>query len=806
MRKRRLLIIAMLSAIVSAAAAADHLIPVGKGCVQVTFYSPGIVRIVKTPGTTVPQTKSLAVTMQPQDVKTKRTESGGNVTIAAGDMSVSVDKQTGCVTFAQGGRQLLAEQPATFKTRTDGPDKGSYEVAQAFTLDGDEPIYGLGILQDGKMNRRGTHRLMIQANTEDYQNVIQSLKGWGLYWDNYSPTDFTDDANGMSFASQVGDAVDYYFMYGGSADGVVAKVRQLTGSVPMLPKWTFGYWQSKERYRSFDELKGVVAKYRELGVPLDGIVQDWQYWGSHYLWNAMEFFGEGFGNPEEAIGDIHKANARLMISIWASFGPHTKAYRTLSEQGHLFNFSTWPTSGIESQWPPRLDYPSGVRCYDPFSSEARDVYWDNLRRLYDLGIDGWWMDSTEPDNFDMTDADFDVPTGLGSLRRVRNAYPLMTVGGVYDHQRAVSGDKRVFIMTRSGFAGQQRYGANVWSGDVGASWETLRNQIPAGLNFTLTGNPNYNTDIGGFFAGSYNTKEGYGSACRNPQYQELYVRWMQYGLFCPVFRSHGTEVPREIYNFGKKGEPVYDAIEKTIRLRYRLIPYIYSTAWQVTSADGSYLRPLVCDFPEDSLVWDMGHEFMFGRSILAAPVVNAQYTPEKTVDVDAMSGWDKKEGDGGAAALTADFTKPATAQVYLPRGTQWYDFHTGKLYDGGRDISIATTLDLTPMFVRAGSIVPVGEEKQWVDERPDSVLEMRVYPGADGTFTLYDDAGDGYGYEQGVRSEITFTWSDRRRTFTIGQRKGSYPGMLQTRSFNVVLPDGTARTVSYTGKKTSVKM
>lgn len=559
-------------------------------------------------------------------------------------------------------------------------------------------------------------------------------------------------------------------------------------------------------YRSFAELKGVVGKYRELGGPLDGIIQDWQYWGSHYLWNAMEFLGEGFGNPEKAIGDIHKANARLMISIWSSFGPQTKAYRTLNEQGHLFDFSTWPQSGIESQWPPRLDYPSGVRCYDPFSSEARDVYWDNLRRLFDLDIDGWWMDSTEPDNFDMKDADYDVPTALGSLRRVRNAYPLITVGGVYDHQRAVSDDKRVFIMTRSGFAGQQRYGANVWSGDVGSSWETLRNQIPAGLNFTLTSNPNFNTDIGGFFAGAYNTTEGYGSACRNPLYQELYVRWMQYGLFCPIFRSHGTEVPREIYNFGKKGEPVYDAIERTIRLRYRLIPYIYSTAWQVTSADGSYLRPLVCDFPDDSRVWDMGHEFMFGRNILAAPVVHAQYTPEKTVSVDEMSGRDEKDGDKRAADVAIDFTKEKTATFYLPKGTQWYDFHTGQRYDGGGDITITTTLDLTPMFVRAGSIVPVGEEMQWVGEQPYDVLEMRVYPGADATFTLYDDAGDGYDYEKGVRSEITFTWKNSSRTLTIGQRKGSYPGMLEKRTFNVVLPDGTTRKVEYVGKKMSVKM
>lgn len=806
MTKIHFVIIAMLFSVVGAAVSADHLIPVGDGCVQVTFYSPSIVRVVKAPGKALPHAKSLVVTMVPQDVKAKRAESAVAVTLTAGKLAVTVDKQTGCVAFDCGGKRMLSDKPATFKLCAVGPDKGSYEVAQTFTLDGNEPIYGLGILQDGKMNRRGTHRMMIQGNTEDFQNIVQSIKGWGLYWDNYSPTAFDDDAHGMRFSSQVGDAVDYYFMYGGSADGVVAQIRQLTGSVPMLPKWSFGYWQSKERYRSFAELQGVVNRYRELGVPLDGIIQDWQYWGSHYLWNAMEFLGEGFNEPKAAIDGIHNANARIMISIWSSFGPQTKAYRTLNEQGHLFNFATWPQSGIESQWPPRMDYPSGVRCYDPFSREARDVYWDNLKRLYDIGLDGWWMDSTEPDNYDMKDADYDVPTAMGSLRRVRNAYPLMTVGGVYDHQRAASDDRRVFIMTRSGFAGQQRYGANVWSGDVASSWEVLRNQIPAGLNFTLTGNPNFNTDIGGFFAGAYNKSWNDGSACTNPLYQELYVRWLQYGLFCPIFRSHGTEVPREIYNFGKKGEPVYDAIEKTIRLRYRLIPYIYSTAWQVTSNNGSYLRPLVCDFPNDSRVWDMGQEFMFGRSILAAPVVHAQYTPEKTVSVDEMSGWDKTDGNGSNADFNADFTVRKAATCYLPKGTEWYDFHTGRKYEGGRDITIATTLDLTPMFVRAGSIVPVGEEMQWVDERRGGVLEIRVYPGADGAFTLYDDSGDGYGYEKGLRSEIPFAWNDRSRTLTIGRRIGSYPGMLTRRTFSVVMPDGNARTVDYNGKKMSVRL
>lgn len=773
-----------------------------------TFLSPTIVRVTKTPDGKAIEGKSMVVTMQPQEnVKVSRKEDGTNLVLKSADLSVALEKATGRVTFSSEGETLLREKSFTLEERTTGADKGSYIAGQVFTLDADEAIYGLGILQDGKMNRRGTHRYMIQGNTEDYQNVIQSVKGWALYWDNYSPTNFDDDENGMSFRSEVADGVDYYFMYGQTVDGCISEMRELSGQVPMFPLWTYGFWQSKERYKSLAELTGVVHKYREQGIPLDGIVQDWQYWGSHYLWNAMEFLGDGFQNAQAAIDDIHNHNAHLMITIWSSFGPQTKGYREMAAGNHLFDFSTWPQSGIESQWPPRMDYPSGVRCYDPFSAEARDIYWNNLKRLYDMGLDGWWMDSTEPDNFDFKDSDFDHPVdgGKATMRRLRNAYPLACVGGVYEHQRAVSDEKRVFIMTRSGYAGQQRYGSNVWSGDVGSSWEIFRAQIPAGLNFTLTGNPNYNTDIGGFFAGAYNKGWNDGSAVHNPLYRELYTRWMQYGMFCPVFRSHGTEVPREVYLYGKPGEPIYDAMVSTIRLRYCLLPYIYSTAWQVTSNAQSYMRPLVADFREDKRTWDMGHEFMFGKSILAAPVVHAQYTPEKSVSVDAMSGWDKKENKDNFDVANVDFSQPRSTTKYLPAGTRWYDFWTGKRYDGGQEVELKTTIDYIPMFVREGSIVPLGEEMQHTGEKKWDNLEIRVYPGADAAFTLYEDEGDNYNYEKGIYSTIDFKWNDRARRLTVETRKGEYPGMLTERRFTVKLPDGQEKTVAYEGKKVSVK-
>ena len=789
-----------------------------KDKVEIEFFTPSIVHVVKTPDSqTMADVASRVVTAKPEQVSLTRKGSSWS----SGELTVRLDDKTGCLTFLTSkGKVLLREKSHSFEQRTDGADAGKYVVTQRFVLDKDETIYGLGTLQNGKMNRRNTHVRMEQSNLEDFQNVLQSIKGWGLFWDNYSPTQFDDDPRqGMSFASEVGRRIDYYFMYGGSADGVIAQMRHLSGDVPMFPLWTYGYWQSKERYKSSGELLGVVDRYRQLQVPLDGIIQDWQYWGNNYLWNAMDFLAEDFADGRQMVEKVHQQNAHLMISIWASFGPMTKAYRQLAAKNLLFDFETWPQSGLTT-WPPRQDYPSGVRVYDAFSPEGRSIYWLNLKTLYDYDIDAWWMDSTDPDFFGPQPANYDhkAGNGDGTWRSLRNAFPLETVRGVYESQRAAQDSaaraqspkpaKRVFIMTRSAFAGQQHYGSNMWSGDVASSWDMLRKQVPAGLSFSLTGNPNFNTDIGGFFCGAYNT-QGPGSAPRNPQFQELYVRWMQYGLFCPVFRSHGADAPREIWQFGKKGEPVYDAIERTIRLRYRLIPYLYSTAWQVTSADESYLRPLFSDFAADRRVHEMADEFMFGRSILAAPILEAQYTKEAIVKEDAMTGWDVKTptASGGTDAEGAvDWSAHRTATKYLPKGTLWYDFWSGQSYRGGQSISVQTSLDRVPMFVRAGSIIPLAPEMQYVGQQDWSRLELRVYPGADGTFTLYEDEGDNYNYERGQYSQITMRWNDGTQTLTIGTRQGSYPGMIKQYTFNVVLPDGQSRTIDYDGQQKDIQL
>ncbi len=722
------------------------------------------------------------------------------------ELSVSVDTGTGIVSyFSKDGKSLLAEKSGMQFIDFDDAGTKTYQVYQPFVLDKEEAIYGLGQLQNGKMIQRNMTKNLIQGNVEDVSPFFQSTKGYGVFWDNYSPTLFTDNEVETSFRSEVGDCVDYYFMYGKNADGVIAQVRSLTGQAPMFPLWTYGYWQSKERYKSQEEVVDVVRKYRELGIPLDGIIQDWQYWGHNYLWNAMDFQNPTFNNPQKMMEDVHAMNAHMAISIWSSFGPMTKPYRELDKKGMLFNFTTWPQSGLES-WPPNMEYPSGVRVYDAYNPEARDIYWKYLNDgIFKLGMDAWWMDSTEPDHLDWKPEDMDTKTYLGSFRKVRNAYPLMTVGGVYDHQRAVTSDKRVFILTRSGFLGQQRYGANVWSGDVASTWESFRNQIPAGLNFSLCGMPHWNSDIGGFFAGHYNKSWNDDSASKNPLYQELYVRWLQFGTFNPMMRSHGTDVYREIYKFGKKGEPVYDAIEKMIGLRYSLLPYIYSTSWEVSNRQSSFMRALMMDFVDDRKVWDINDEYMFGKSILVAPITHAQYTPEAVVKVSEEEGWNRDGAKKTKTDAAVDFMETKPTNIYLPAGTLWYDFWTNEKHEGGKEITKETTLDVIPLYVKAGSIIPVGPQVQYATEKPWDHLELKVYAGANGNFILYEDEFDNYNYEKGAYTEIPISWNNASRKLTIGARKGAYEGMLKNRKFTVTLQDGTQKNVDYNGKAISVR-
>ena len=765
--------------------------------VELQFYSPEIVRVIKVPDDKIFAKESLSVTKKPEQVQIEFKQRGDLIKLNSKRLNVSLNLKSGELSFtSNSGVELLKEKPngATLTPFDDVGNK-TYTVFQAFILDKEEPVYGLGQHQRGNLSQRNQrYDNMIQGNTEDVVPLFQSAKGYGVFWDNYSPTSFDDNSGETSFKSDVSDGIDYYFMYGGNADGVIADMRNLSGQAPMFPLWTFGYWQSKERYKSQDEVVGVVKKYRDLKVPLDGIIQDWQYWGGNYLWNAMDFLNADYSNPQKMVNDVHGLNAHMIISIWASFGPQTLPYKELKAKNMLLDFNTWPESGSD-KWPPNMDYPSGVRPYDAYNPEARDIYWKYMNKgLFSVGLDGWWMDSTEPDHLHFKPSDLDLKTYLGSFRKVRNAFPLMTVGGVYDHQRATSSDKRVFILTRSAFAGQQRYGANTWSGDVTSSWRALQQQIPTGLNFSLSAIPYWNSDIGGFFLTRFRRK------LADPDYRELYTRWIEFGTFCPMMRSHGADAPREIYQFGSKGDKVYDAIDKYINLRYRLLPYIYAASWDVTAHQSSMMRALVMDFANDKDALNINDEYMFGKSLLVSPVTSPMYTKPGTIQ-------------GRDTVKLEDFSIVKSKQTYLPKGIDWYDFWTGEKLAGGQKVTKQTPLDIIPLYVKAGSILPLGPEVQYATEKKWDDLEFRVYPGADGDFTLYEDENDNYNYEKGKYSEIKFHWDDKKHTLKIANRTGSFDGMLSDRKFKISVTPASGdraadskavKAISYTGRELSV--
>lgn len=754
--------------------------------IEIQFVSPEIVRVVKAPEGRSFTKKSFSVVKSPESMSVTTEKKGETVSLKSNAVRVDFNVRTGRISFFdKQGKALFTEKDygAQFTPFNDAGNP-TFSVRQAFLLDKDEAIYGLGQQQVDDLNQRNHKHFMRQRALYASVPIIQSTKGYGMFWDNYSPTTYTDNPQEMSFDSEVGECMDYYFMYGGNADGVIAQIRDLTGQAPMYPLWTFGFWQSRERYKSQQETMEVVDKYRELGIPLDGIIQDWQYWGPNSNWNSMNFDNPEFPDPQKMIDHVKKKNAKIMISIWASFGPDTNPYKDLEKINALFNFKTWPADG-------------GVKAYDAYNEKARDIYWEHLNKgLFSKGIDAWWTDSTEPDHLDVQERDFDIPTAMGTYRSVVNAFPLMSNKGVYEHQRAVTSDKRVYLLTRCAFAGQQRYAANTWSGDVVCNWETFRKQIPTGLNFSLSGIPYWNTDIGGFFNWPYH------GGAENKAYHELYTRWFQYGTFLPMQRSHGSGVKKEIYNLGKKGDWVYDSEEKYINLRYALLPYLYSTGWQVTDNAGSFLRALFMDFNEDQKVHTISNQYMFGKAFLVTPVTRNMY-----VFSDKEQWKDPYE----------DFSKTGTQDVYLPKGTKWFDFWTGEVLNGGQMVTKEVPIDIIPLYVRAGSIVPFGPKVQYSTEKKWNNLEIRIYPGADGEFVLYEDENDNYNYEKGAYSTIKFTWDDANRTLNIADREGTFPGMLKSRKFNIVVVDkenGTGsvqstkftKSVSYGGKKKSVKL
>jgi alpha-D-xyloside xylohydrolase len=554
----------------------------------------------------------------------------------------------------------------------------------------------------------------------------------------------------VSFASDAGKAIDYYVVPGADMDALVAGYRRLTGKAPMMPKWAYGFWQSRQRYETQDALVGVLKQYRDQEIPIDNIVQDWFYWPEN-AWGCHCFDPARFPDPDAMVKAVHDLNGRIMISVWPKFYPTTDNGKELREKGFLYER---PLEAGQKDW---VGPGYANTFYDPYDKEARDIYWRQMREALETkGFDAWWMDATEPDwhsNLSVEERAFQMTspaTGTPGAA-IFNSYPLVHAAGVADGLREAQPDTRPFILTRSGFGGIQRASAALWSGDVAARWDDLRDQISAGLNLSVSGVPNWTHDIGGFALEDRYSRE---LPEHLPEWRELYLRWFQFGAFTPLFRSHGEYPQRETPIIAKDDPAMKDGLVYYHKLRYRLLPYIYTVAAQSHYADGTIMRPLVMDFAADRKVWGIDDQYMFGPALLAAPV--------------------------------SEF-KARERQVYLPAGTSWFDAATGSVHAGGTTIDAPAPRERMPLFVRAGSIMPMGPDVQWTGEDPQGPLTIHIFAGADGAFTLYEDDGVSMGYERGEAVRIPFAWDDAKRLLTIGDREGSFPGMAAERSIMIVL-------------------
>jgi alpha-D-xyloside xylohydrolase len=574
--------------------------------------------------------------------------------------------------------------------------------------------------------------------------------------------------------------VDYYFIYGPKIDSVVAGYRLLTGQAPMMPQWAFGLWQSRQKYNTAQESLDVVKGFRSRQIPFDNIVQDWQYWKAD-AWGSHEFDPARFPDPAGWIKSVHDLHAHLMISVWGKFYPGTPNFDAMQKAGYLYQ------PNLDEKMKDWINFP--YTFYDAFNAGAREMFWSQVdRNLFQKGIDAWWMDATEPDLMPspptLEGTRTHMPkTGLGTGSRVINGYPLYNSEAVYDGQRSAAPNQRVFILTRSAFAGSQRYGAATWSGDITSTWTAMAKQIPAGLGLSISGVPYWTQDAGGY------TMQNKFSA-RNPkpedeeEWRELNARWFEFGTFTPLLRVHGELKVREMWTMGGESHPAYKAELKFDRLRYRMMPYVYSLAGEVTGQAGTILRPLVMDFAADKTARELNDEYMFGPAFLVAPVTTYQ---------------------------------ARTRAVYLPKGVAWYDFWTGKAAAAGPRADAPAPYDAIPVYVRAGSIVPFGPELQYTGEKPADPLTLYVYAGANGAFTLYEDQGTTYDYEKGAFSQIPLKWDEASGTLTLGKRQGSFPEMLKERTVGVVLvspatPVGfrfdavPVKTVKYVGEAVGVKL
>jgi alpha-D-xyloside xylohydrolase len=673
-----------------------------------------------------------------------------NQSISDGTITATLTSE-GQIVFAatEQGKTLLTQESLAFKNSSKLPGIKSVKVSWNSALP--DALYGLGQYPDGRLDMRGFMRDCYQDNRQDCLPVWVSSAGWGMLWDNPSPFVFTaDEETGMSLDAEHGGAANYFFMVGPSLDQVIGRYRTLTGRAPLPPKWALGYQQCKERYETQQEVQDVATQFRTSKFPVDTIIQDWRYWvGSN--WNSMIFDPERYPDPAGMMKFLHDRNFHAMISVFPAFAQETEGssplYTALEKESYLSS----PYKRNRQ-----------MRFYNAFDEKARSMVWEHANKnLFALGIDGWWLDCSEPTPLGVPKR---VPGGslestvYGPWQTVSLAYPFFVNKAFFDGQRAANPDKRVFILTRSTYAGIQRFSSSVWTGDIESDWDTLRLQVPEGIGYCLSGAPYWNTDIGGFKGTKFDTH-------KDPDFRELYVRWFQFAAFCPQFRSHGTGAPREPWQFGEPGEKTYDTLLRFANLRYRMMPYLYSLAWDVTQNNSTMLRALTMDFQDDPACRSINDQYMFGSSLLVAPVT----------------------AKAGTAKAKLPPYSPVSRDVYLPAGTDWIDFWTGTRYPGGQTVSMTVPLDQMPLFLRGGSILAMGPKMQFVDEAPTDPLELRIASGANAHFEVYQDAGDGYGYTDGEYATIPVDWNDSTRTVTVGTRSGSFPGMTEKFKVHVVL-------------------
>lgn len=785
---------------------------IDKALMRVEFVKSDIVRVRWTlADKVVDNDNGICVSHVPQKIRVKRTEKDGVLTLTSDSLIVSVNKSTGALTYYdRKGHVILAEngsvphegkkiyvENVTFDESTrrtvktaDG-DKEVMDVLRRDTVGSawqwtlnlsfsdKEALYGLGGYMEDYMNLRHKKVYLCQHNLKEMVPVLNSTAGYGLLLNAGSEMIF-DDTQSSSIEIGAAPQLDYYFMKGHDMDATVSNYRWLTGQVPMMPLYLFGYTQSKERYVSSSDLVSTLKRFRDTHIPIDMIVQDWNYWepGS---WGHMKMNTRDYPDKRALTDAIHGMNAKLMISIWPSMtnSPQEKDFQ---KRGMLM---------------------PGTNVYNVFSPEARDLYWDYANNeFFSNGFDAWWCDSSEPLDDDWRNRgasytwDSHAERFALSSKKLADAlghersqlYSLYHAMGIYEHQRQATDAKRVVNLTRSSYAGEQRYGTIIWNGDTHASWDAFAQMIPAGLNFVSTGCPYWTVDAGAFFV-----KKGWAwfydgdfeKGVEDLGYREFYVRMLQYATFLPVMRSHGTDTPREPWRFGDADSPFYKAIIDCIKLRYSLLPYTYSLAADVTFNSGTMLRPLAFDFAADANVLDIKDQFMLGRGLLVAPVTKPMYyAPESK----PLQGTDK------------------TRKVYLPKGKQWYDFYTNQLHAGGQTITADAPLDHIPVYVPAGSIIPMCMgDIEYSAQYADAPWHIRIYPGADASFTIYQDAGDGYAYEKGERSQFTLSWNDKKQLLTISPRQGQCVPSKDV-DMTVTLPDGRNAHVAYNGKKQTVKL